>query len=180
MRAASRCGEAFALLGGRECSAVCERQATRGRLARRAAPFRGLGSNARKGCSAVCARSARTKKRNPRCRYPFSLNQQRALVLCRPAPIKRFRIIRDPHSGFASCLTSCHASRHNAVSVEAPCDLILRFRAFGNHRLRASRCGHGFGRRPPQALTSSGCAQTPEPGRIFTATGVPRTILLDL
>ena len=70
------------------------------------------------GCPAVCERSEH-KKRNPRCRYPFSLDQQRALVLRRPAPVVRFRALQDPLPGFVPPLASLHASRRRAVPMRS-------------------------------------------------------------
>ena len=59
------------------------------------------------------------RKRNPRCRYPFPLDQQRALVLRRPAPVVRFRALQDPLPGFVPPLASLHASRRRAVPMRS-------------------------------------------------------------
>lgn len=59
------------------------------------------------------------KKRNPRCRYPFSLDQQRTLVLRRPAPFLRFRVFQDPLPGFVPPLASLYALRRRAVPMQS-------------------------------------------------------------
>lgn len=84
------------------------------RLARRIAPPRGLHVVGWKRIS-----SGLKKKRNPRCRYPFSLDQQRALVLRRPAPVVRFRAFQDPLRGCVPPLASLRASRRNAVPMQS-------------------------------------------------------------